>query len=134
MTDSDKVTLKKASKTPLPDGQGRWYELLSPTQILTGEEKLGHDMNQQQQQQQIEGEAMKMKMKKKKCHGNRKEQHRRQRLRRQEEKQAKKDMNEETMNRIDHDMTVPNDGQHDVQKEEEKEGQLERMEVSCHLS
>ena len=43
-------------------------------------------------------------------------------------------MNEETMNRMDQDMTVPNDGQHDVQKEEENEGQLERMEVSCHRS
>ena len=128
MTDSGKVTLEKASETPLPDGQGRWYELLSPTQVLTGEEKLDYDMNQQQQQQQIEKEAMKMKKKKKKkkCHGNRKVQHRRRRLRRQEEKKA--------MNRIDQDMTVPNDGQHDVQKEEGKEGQLERMEVSCHLT
>ena len=100
MTDSDKIALKKASKTPLLDGQYRWYELLSPTLVLTGAEKLDHDMNQQQQ---IEGET-------------------------------KKKMNEETMNRMDQDMTVPNDGQHDMQKEEEKEGQLERMEVSCHLS
>jgi hypothetical protein len=43
------------------DAQGRWWEMLSPTQVFTGEQ-------QQQQQQQI------IKIKKK-CHGNRKLQH-----------------------------------------------------------
>ena len=29
---------QETSKTPSQDGQGRWYELLSPTQVLTGQE------------------------------------------------------------------------------------------------
>ena len=27
-------------KTPSQDGQGRWYELFSPTQVLTGQESI----------------------------------------------------------------------------------------------
>ena len=27
------------NKTPSQDAQGRWYELLSPTQVLTGEDQ-----------------------------------------------------------------------------------------------
>ncbi|CAF4732824.1 unnamed protein product, partial [Rotaria sp. Silwood2] len=59
----------ETSKTPSQDGQGRWYELLSPTQVLTG---------QQQQQEAHMGEQP---IKKKKCRGDRKAQRRRRRLR-----------------------------------------------------
>ncbi|CAF5069777.1 unnamed protein product [Rotaria sp. Silwood1] len=57
-------------KTPNQDAQGRWYELLSPTQVPTG---------QQQQQQSPVGEQLTKK--KKKCRGNRKAQRQRRRLR-----------------------------------------------------
>ncbi|CAF4283353.1 unnamed protein product, partial [Rotaria sordida] len=53
-------------KTPSQDAQGHWYELLSPTQVLTG-----------QQQPQEHGEEKK----KKKCRGNRTAQRLRRRLR-----------------------------------------------------
>jgi hypothetical protein len=56
--------------TPLQDGQGRWYEMLSPTQVLTGQEPL---VQQQQQQDQ--------ELRKKKSRGNRADQHFRKRLR-----------------------------------------------------
>ena len=129
MTDSSRVTLVEASRaTPLHDGQGCWYDVLSPTQVLTAEEKLDHNMNQQQQQQeqeQVNKDTMMMEKKKKKktkkCRGNRKEQQRRRRQRRQAEKKAMKQNNEEVLNNMDQDMTVPDDGQD------------ERMEVSGHL-
>ncbi|CAF2793051.1 unnamed protein product [Rotaria sp. Silwood2] len=54
------------SKTPSQDAQGRWYELLSPTQVLTGQEP--SHMGEQSK-------------KKKKCRGDRKGQRRRRRLR-----------------------------------------------------
>ncbi|CAF4979880.1 unnamed protein product [Rotaria sp. Silwood1] len=58
-------------KTPRQDAQGRWHELLTPTQVLTG---------QQQQQQSHMGEQLTKK--KKKCRGDRKAQRQRRRLRR----------------------------------------------------
>ncbi|CAF4730519.1 unnamed protein product, partial [Rotaria sp. Silwood1] len=66
-------------KTPNQDTQGRSYDLLSPTQVLTGQQQ------QQQQQHQSEPEQPQMADKqkhKKKCRGDRKEQRRRRRLRR----------------------------------------------------
>ncbi|CAF4772269.1 unnamed protein product, partial [Rotaria sp. Silwood2] len=60
-------------KTPSQDAQGRWYELLSPTQVLTG---------QQQQQEPEQPQEHDKVEKKKKCRGDRKAQRRRRRLRR----------------------------------------------------
>lgn len=54
------------------EGQGRQYELLSPTQVLSGQVQ-NLDNNHKEQ-------------KKKKYHGNRKKQHKRRRLRRQQQK------------------------------------------------
>ena len=35
MTDSGKVTVEEASRAmPLNDGQGRWYDVFSPTRVL----------------------------------------------------------------------------------------------------
>ena len=51
----------------LQDAQGRCYELLSPTQVLTGQEK------QQQQQQQQQPDKDYSHQRKKKSRGNRKE-------------------------------------------------------------
>ncbi len=48
------------SNDQISAAQGRWWELLSPTQVLTGEEEL-------QQQETVK--------KKRKCNGNRKLQH-----------------------------------------------------------
>ena len=61
-----------SSSSLLHDAQGRWYEQLSSTQMLTGQES-----NHQQQRRQ----------QKKKCHGN-------QRLRRYRNKHRRHDMNE----------------------------------------
>ncbi|CAF4208242.1 unnamed protein product, partial [Rotaria sordida] len=62
-------TMASILKNPSQDAQGHWYELLSPTQVLTG----------QQQQPQEYGEEKK----KKKCRGNRRAQRLRRRLRQQ---------------------------------------------------
>ena len=126
MTDSGKVTLVEASRaTPLNDGQGRWYDVFSPTRGLTAEEKLDHNMiqQQQQQQQQVNKDTIMMEMKKKtkKCRGNRKEQQRRRKLRRQQDNKRKKQNNEGMINGMDQDMAVSDDRQH------------ERVQVSCHL-
>ncbi|CAF1384354.1 unnamed protein product [Rotaria sordida] len=59
-------------KIPSQDAQGRWYETLSPTQVLTGQQ-------QQQQQQQLQEHDKEKK--KKKCRGNRRAQRLRRRLR-----------------------------------------------------
>ncbi|CAF1031841.1 unnamed protein product [Didymodactylos carnosus] len=59
------------NSTPSQNSEGRWYELLSPTQISIGEQK--SDDNKKQQQ------------KKKKCRGNRKAQHLRRRERRDQQ-------------------------------------------------
>ncbi|CAF3901534.1 unnamed protein product, partial [Rotaria sordida] len=62
-------TMASILKNPSQDAQGHWYELLSPTQVLTG----------QQQQPQEHGDEKK----KKKCRGNRRAQRLRRRLRQQ---------------------------------------------------
>lgn len=69
-----KNTITNASPLPM-DNQGRWYEILSPTQVLSGDE---HEQQQQQQLQDHEQEK-----EKKKCRGDRKAQRQRRRLRRQ---------------------------------------------------
>ncbi|CAF3907137.1 unnamed protein product, partial [Rotaria sp. Silwood1] len=61
-------------KTPSQDAQGCWYETLSPTQVLTG---------QQQQQQPVKPQNDEQMKQKKKCRGNRKAQRLRRRLRQQ---------------------------------------------------
>ncbi len=70
--------------TPSQDAQGRWDELLSPTQVLTGQLNLNNNLKQQEQQHQ---------KKKKKCHGNRKEQYKQRRLRRRQQQQLNKNPN-----------------------------------------
>ena len=65
--------------SPLEDTQGHRCELLSPTPVLTGEEK------QQQQKQQQSSEDYN-RHKRKKCRGNRKEQQRRRRQRQRQQK------------------------------------------------
>ena len=60
-------------KNPSQDAQGRWHEMLSTTQVLTGEQNLENDKKQQ-------------KKKKKKCCGDRKAQHLRRRERRRQQK------------------------------------------------
>ena len=64
-----------SSSSLLHDPQGRWYEQLSPTQILTGLESNHHQQQRRQQQQR------------KKCHGNKK-------LRRYRNKHCQHGMNE----------------------------------------
>jgi hypothetical protein len=59
-------------KTPSQDAQDRSYVLLSPTQIVNGEQNLDNDKKQQ-------------KKKKQKCRGNRKAQRFRRRERRQQQ-------------------------------------------------
>jgi hypothetical protein len=46
MNPSEQMSSEITSKTPSQDAQGHWYALLSPTQVLTGEEK--SDGNQDQ--------------------------------------------------------------------------------------
>lgn len=67
----DNATLQSGSAQ---DAQGRWWEMLSPTQVLTGQESNAHPGQKKQEK------------KSKKCHGNRKEQHKRRKLRRQQQK------------------------------------------------
>ncbi|CAF3379014.1 unnamed protein product [Rotaria sp. Silwood2] len=66
-------TMTSILKTPSQDAQGHWYELLSPTQVLTG---------QQQQQEPEQPQEHHKEEKKRKCRGDRKAQRRRRRLRR----------------------------------------------------
>ncbi|CAF2888162.1 unnamed protein product [Rotaria sp. Silwood2] len=61
-------------KTPSQDAQGRWYETLSPTQVLTG---------QQQQQQPVKPQNDEQMKQKKKCRDKRKARHLHRRLRQQ---------------------------------------------------
>ena len=63
--------------SPLEDTQGHRCKLLSPTPVLTGEEK-------QQQQKQLDEDYSQPR--KKKSRGNRKEQHRRRRQRQRQQK------------------------------------------------
>ncbi|CAF2971529.1 unnamed protein product [Rotaria sp. Silwood2] len=89
------------------DAQGRWFELLSPTQILTG------------QQQNLENN--KKQQKKKKCHGNRKQQHQRRRLRRQQMKQ-----NNNPTNHIQQDILIVID---DTDDNPEEDGQEQEQQI-----
>ena len=75
MNDSEKKT---TLKTPGQASQGFWYESLSPTQILTGEQNLNSNQKQR---------------KKKKCRDNRKAQHLRRRERRRQEIMKNNDTN-----------------------------------------
>ncbi|CAF4580245.1 unnamed protein product [Rotaria sp. Silwood2] len=61
-------------KTPSQDAQGRWYETLSPTQVLTG---------QQQQQQPVKPQNDEQMKQKKKCRDKRKARRLHRRLRQQ---------------------------------------------------
>ncbi|CAF2189932.1 unnamed protein product [Rotaria magnacalcarata] len=79
------------------DAQGRWHEVLSPTQVLTGQQQNLENNKQEQQQQQ------------KKCHGNRKEQHKRRRARQQQNK-----LDNNNNNNI---IIMPHDTIHDQKKE-----------------
>ncbi|CAF1042629.1 unnamed protein product [Didymodactylos carnosus] len=90
MIDQSTTTTDQAKKTPSQDAQGRWYELLSPGQILTGQENGDiHILERPQQAMGVTTTIIQGK-KKKKCRGNRKAQRQRRKLRRQEEKQQKK--------------------------------------------
>ncbi|CAF4487867.1 unnamed protein product [Rotaria sp. Silwood2] len=89
------------------DAQGHWYELLSPTQVLTG------------QQQNLENS--KKQQKKKKCHGNRKQQHQRRRLRRQQMKQ-----NNNPTNHIQQDILIVIDDTDDNPEEDGEEQQIQK--------
>ncbi|CAF4632549.1 unnamed protein product [Rotaria sp. Silwood2] len=101
----------ETSKTPSQDGQGRWYELLSPTQVLTG----------QQQQETHMGEQP---IKKKKCRGDRKAQRRRRRLR-------QKGVYPETMTRNgDQELDVQQLEQHDQIIEEDLADKMQVNEPS----
>ena len=80
--------------TPSQDAQGRWDELLSPTQVLTGQLNLNKNMTQQEQQHQ----------KKKKCHGNRKEQYKRRRIRRRRQQQMNRNTNHMDQNILINDL------------------------------
>ncbi|CAF1367817.1 unnamed protein product [Rotaria sp. Silwood1] len=94
-------------ETPRQDAQGRWHELLSPTQVLTG----------QQQQQSRMGEQLTKK--KKKCRGNRKAQRQRRRLRR-------KGLYSETVTRNgDHELNVQHLEQHDQIFEEDTSDKIQ---------
>ncbi|CAF3392390.1 unnamed protein product, partial [Rotaria socialis] len=73
-------TLLSSNQGLIHDAQGRWYELLSPTQVLTGTATNVGNVEQQQQQQQEQLH------KKKKCRGNRREQNKRRRLQRRQQK------------------------------------------------
>ncbi|CAF4271700.1 unnamed protein product, partial [Rotaria sordida] len=64
-------------KTPSQDAQGRWYETLSPTQVLTDQQQ------QQQQQQPVKPQNDEQMKQKKKCRGNKKAQRLRRRLHQQ---------------------------------------------------
>ena len=95
MNPSEQVSTEKTTKTPSQDGQGRWYELLSPTQVLTGDE----DPNQHQGA--LEDTSTTQKKKKKRCRGNRRAQRQRRKLRRQQEKKD----NDEDIADIDEDLS-----------------------------
>ena len=87
-------------------------------QVLTGELNLGNNQNPQQQ---LQNETTKEK--KKKCHGNRKAQHLRRRLRRQEQKKTK-----DNVNPMDQDMVVTDDHDDYIQREQH------RMQVSAYTT
>ncbi|CAF2794300.1 unnamed protein product [Rotaria sp. Silwood2] len=106
MNPREQVSTEKTTKTPSQDGQGRWYELLSPTQVLTGHEDTTATTTTTTQ-----------KTKKKKCRGNRRAQRQRRKLRRQEEKKD----NDENIADIDEDLSNM------AEEEEEDEQPMETL-------
>ncbi|CAF4090544.1 unnamed protein product, partial [Rotaria sordida] len=92
----------------LQDAQGRWQELLSPTQLLTGQEQNLDNNNEKQP-------------KKKKRHGNRKRQHQRRRLRRQQHKQ-----NNTTTNHTNQDILIVIDDTDDNPEEDNEEQPIQQ--------
>lgn len=90
-------------RTPSQDAQGRWYELLSPTQVLTRQEsaRVNNTMDQPK--------------KKTKSHGNRKAQHKRRRERRKQQKSHKH------MNVTNHNVVRSDHDRHDVVPDEEQQ-------------
>ncbi|CAF1271585.1 unnamed protein product [Rotaria sordida] len=91
----------------LQDAQGRWHALLSPTQVLTGQEQSLTNNNEKQP-------------KKKKCHSNRKQQHQRRRLRRQQHKQ-----NHTTTNHTDQGILIIIDDTDDNPDEDNEEQSIQ---------
>ena len=87
------ATFSSSSSLLLQDAQGRWDELLSPTQVLTGQQTLLRQQQQQQQQQQ-----------RKQCHGN-------QKLRRFRTKCRKQGMNETEITKLINEYNHINDNQ-----------------------
>jgi len=98
MNDSEKKT---TLKTPGRASQGFWYESLSPTQILTGEQNLNSNQKQR---------------KKKKCRGNRKAQHLRRRERRRQEIMKNNDTNH-----MDQDIIITDDDNNDPTEDEQEQ-------------
>ena len=92
MTDPSKAATDKTKKTPSQEAQGRWYELLSPGQILTGNEKDETHIRERTRRASVitTTTVQEREKKRKKCHGNRKAQRQRRKLRRREEKKKKK--------------------------------------------
>ncbi|CAF3388326.1 unnamed protein product, partial [Rotaria sp. Silwood2] len=88
--------------------QGRWYELLSPTQVLTGQQQNLDNNNEKEP-------------KKKKRHGNRKQQHQRRRLRRQQHKQ-----NNTTTNHTDQRILIVIDDTDDNPEENNEEQPIQQ--------
>lgn len=95
------------SKTPSQDAQGRWYELLSPTQVLTGED----------QQPLTKLATSTTTQSKKKCRGNRKAQRERRKLR----------LREENKRHLQEKMSSMNE---DVTESERPEEQQQSLDVS----
>ena len=107
MNPIEQMSTETTSKTPSQDAQGHWYALLSPTQVLTGEEK--SDGNKDQPDTAA-AKTTATTNRKKKCRGNRKAQRQRRKLRR---KEAKKKKNEQ-INPMEQD--IPNtDGEQQMQ-------------------
>ena len=94
-------------KTPSQDGQGRWYELLSPTQVLTGQESilLQPPMKKKPRNRRLQRYWRKLRRQRvgKKMMKRYKHEHRQQQQQQQQEKIQEVDMEEtiplnETMN------------------------------------
>ena len=92
-------------KTPSQDAQGRWQELLSPTQVLTGQVQ-NLDNNKKEQK------------KKKKCRGDRKAQ----RLRRREHQQQQNASN--NTNHMEQNFVSIMDDNDDLEGKEEEQIQV----------
>ena len=93
-------------KTTGQHAEDRCCELVSPSEMLTGEQNLNDDMKQQN-----------TKKKKRKCRGNRKAQHSRRRERHHRQQQI---MNNDT-NHMDQDLiTIEDDSDHSEEDEQEQ--------------